>query len=117
MKKSAAALNTVSYRQIAPPKPSLVKRTGYFGYDARLVKGEEKAEEENRKAFCSLQTAARSRFLHLKQRKKKIAILSLTVQNRFLIPDQLQLPSSWTFRRKTLGSGVPSETQADRSII
>mgnify|MGYP000366305030 CR=1 FL=1 len=49
--KSAAALNTVSYRQIAPPKPSLVKEPDISDMMPDWLKERKKAEEENRKAF------------------------------------------------------------------
>ena len=43
--KSAAALNTVSYRQIAPPKPSLVKEPDISDMMPDWLKERKKAEE------------------------------------------------------------------------
>ena len=51
-KKSAAALTAEgSYRQIAPPKPSLVKEPDISDMMPEWLKERKKAEEENLKAF------------------------------------------------------------------
>ncbi len=49
--RSAAASSAVSYRQIAPPKPSLVKEPDISDMMPEWLKERKKAENENQKAF------------------------------------------------------------------
>ena len=51
LQRPAAASAAVSYRQIAPPKPSFVKEPDISDMMPEWLKERKKAEEENRKAF------------------------------------------------------------------